>query len=145
MNPDEEQYFLDLATKVIANRANTEEVREFEMLLSQSSEHRERFETFKTDVVVARDIMTLVGAAEAKGPGLTPTQFSRLEREIHALARKRAMRRWLIGVAILLLLIVAVLIALKVITRSNSETLTSDDISVPDGVMIVTINKLNAR
>ena len=122
MNPVEEQYFLDLATKVIAKRATLEEIREFEVLLSQSSEHRERFETFKTDVIVAKDIMTLVSATEAKGPGLTPDQFSKLKKEIDAIARKHTIRRWLIGLVILILLVVSSLIAYKIIIRPNPET-----------------------
>jgi hypothetical protein len=139
MNPNEEQFFLDLATKVIAKRATTEEVRKFEVLLSQSSEHRERFETFKTDVVVAKDILTLVSATEAKGSGLTPAQFSRLEKELNELAKKR---RWLIGFGILTLLVIGILIY----TRSNRiELLTSDDIATPDGIIVTTINALNNR
>ena len=122
MNASEEQYFLDLATKVIAKRATAEEVREFDVLLAQSSEYRERFETFKTDVVVAKDIMTLVSATEAKGPGLTPLQFSQLEKEINALAKKHATRRWLIGILMFLVVMAAWIIGDNVISGPNPET-----------------------
>lgn len=149
MNTSEEQYFFDLAIKVIANRATDKERREFEALLTESAEHRERFEVFKADLVVAKDIVSLIDAADAKGDGLNEKQLARLQKDVDRVTtqtkgRKSKNKFYLILIMLGLLLAVIVTI-FNFSFRNRTETLTPDDISTPDGIIAITINKLNSR
>jgi len=139
MTPNEEQYFFDLATKVIAKRATRDEAREFEVLLNQSAEHRDRFEMFKTDLTLAKDILSLVDASEAEGAGLSEPQLSRLKDEVSWLAvqtkkkkAKRIIRLILISIGLLIVAAVAIYIY---VSSTRTDTLTGADMKTPDEVI----------
>jgi len=149
MNPSDEQYFFDLATKVIANRASDGERQEFEALLNQSSDHRERFEVFKTDLIVAKDIVSLIDAADATGAGLNEKQLERLQRDVDEASSTPGHGKSY-HTFYLIILLLGLLFALAVgifinISSNRTLALTADDISTPDEIIKIVINTLNNR
>jgi len=145
MNPSEEQYFFDLATKVIANRATEKERSEFEHLLTASAEHRERFEVFKADLIVAKDIISLIDAADAKGAGLNEKQLARLQNDVERVssqtkAGKPNRRTFLYLILLGIIITVGTLIY---VSTPGTKTISKEDTETPDGIIVVTINTLN--
>jgi hypothetical protein len=139
MTPNEEQYFFDLATKVIAKRATHDEARQFETLLNQNDEYRDRFEMFKADVIVAKDIISLVDASEAKGAGLSEAQLSRLKDEVGKMAaktKKERAKRIIRLVLIFIGLLIAVVVGILIYKFSGSkDTITGEDMTTPNAII----------
>lgn len=145
MNPSEEQYFFDLATKVIANRATEKERSEFENLLAVSAEHHDRFEVFKADLIVAKDIVSLIDAADAKGAGLNEKQLARLQKDVESVqpqtkAGKSNRRTFLFLILLGLTIAVGTFIY---VSTAGQKTISKEDTETPDGIIVVTINTLN--
>jgi hypothetical protein len=120
MTPETEQRFLDLATKVSAGRATDLEAEALRKLLAEFADQRERFEALKTDIIVAKDIITLIDASEATGPGLTDAQLLRLKKELGAAHKTPNHRRWL-GLFLLACGIIVAVIAVFT-TRHSGPT-----------------------
>lgn len=78
MSDELDQRFLALATHTLANRATQEEQAEFQRLLAADPENVRRFDQIRAELVIAKDILSLIAASEARGPGLSEQQIHRL-------------------------------------------------------------------
>lgn len=108
---DEEQ-FVRLAIKVLAKSANPQELQEFQSLLAQSAEHRDRFEQLKGDLIIAKDVLSLLAASDATGAGLTDEQLGNLKTQVAAnITRPRRRRRICITLMVCLVSGLMVLLA----------------------------------
>ena len=79
MNDDQ---FLDLAMKVIAERATEAERAELDSLVARQPKLKAEFERVQADVRLAREVLPLVSATEATAPELPAYAHGRLQTKV---------------------------------------------------------------
>jgi anti-sigma factor RsiW len=124
MNDD---YFFDLAMKVIARQATEAERAEFDALVARQPELKAEFERLQADVRLAREVLPLVSATEATAPELPAYARGRLQTKVReTLGRPQVPEedalgtlwkwRWILGLAAATA--VVVLFLLPIFSRS---------------------------